>query len=434
MLMLFTSCLLLCFLKFSTASLYFQIPANSGDYPVNSQVAAIVSSTQPGLSEIGTITQNCKGDIVTLPAELNIPTIFNLPFNFIGQCFYTADFSPLSPPAQVYIDVMMSVQITEPATPPSFVVAAGESFDVKLATAPFTTTQPNFEVQLDCGIPGVLPASQNISANLAVGTPFSVPQTFYGSNCLLRVLDFTYKYLSTNIASIIVTEQLEFTSPNDNSTSIVPDPITVYLSTGQSLLVTNVTARLECAESKNGIDFSMRTSTNEVVSISSEFYGNCSLSVPNPPEYLIAPTSVYFNRVFGSTFLKAPSTLVIGNPFQVEIGASRDVANPPGVKFSLEIYCNSSEPVYKWNEFIDLYVLKTFVTPISLLPYPNCTLQAIPQVDFFLPAETNVSVKYISSPFGGDLYPITREETQSFLKSIYAPGDQWRRLTRSFFE
>jgi hypothetical protein len=169
--------------------IYFDMPDEGEQFPVNGIVGVRLQTGN--LIAINT-TQTC-GPNVEIKAMLgNMRTNFDLPTDYIGPCVYTATSIQEGDGGPRTIQVYGNVSIAEPVQSPEQVATAGTTIPVVLDIYP-ADPEVTFTVQLNCRIPGVLPASASYNGN-AASIDFPIPFTFYGSDCQFSLVNVPDNY------------------------------------------------------------------------------------------------------------------------------------------------------------------------------------------------------------------------------------------------
>lgn len=391
----------------------WELPRQSQLIPVNSKVDVKLTSN-PAVP--AAVTMSCGLTYIdTKSIMTNQIYKFDLPTNYTGTCAFTC-----SAATTIRIIIVQPVvTFVAPTFPPAQVVPAGTSVNVVLSYEPVLEVNPVFEVGLECiGNPGEL-ATAMIEAGIPEGGMLSVPKNFFGDFCVMFILNG--EYIVKNTPQIVVSQPLEFVQPVQNSVSVYPDPIKIYLKVdNEPDVIEQVYAMITCTESGNQVPFAASTYTEQTIELDSSFYGACTFSVFYAPPQLALPEPVTIYRKFGLTFAEAPSDLYAGNPFTVLI----ELVPKPTVEFKVNmgLICNGNMMNYVWKD-VKVSEEQILMVPSLIRAGTHCRLQTLAQNEVYSNAVSPVNL--YTCPYGGKIELMTPEQIDIFLQLITGNPESW---------
>ena len=314
-----------------TQNTWFLKPYPQSTYVVHSIIELIVASSY-NTSDLIMINQNCNGSTKTYTGVNVYSTIYaQIPANYLGSCtFWTLANGMYRAAPPVTISIVPSLQVMFVAPVNSTFIAAGTSLGVKLTSS---SISENFNVQLDCKIPGVQPSVQSIASNTPSTVPFAIPLDFYGVGCFLSVIDST-NYIKINTVNIAVTQPTYFRDPKLAGSYLINSSLPVLISSPVQVL-NNFTIVQKCGTGMSNITNVGLNYTYQIPAIRN-FTGTCSLSTLVNSFY--RASSVSFYVVQGTVTIASPTNLA-----SVAAGTSLKAvlsSAPFSMNFTVQLDCS----------------------------------------------------------------------------------------------
>ena len=368
-----------------TQPVSFELPLNQDVFNVNDPVTVLLSSPVVTSNTLN-VNQNCNGAVRSYN-DISINIAFNatLPTDYIGSCIFSTTAEGMYRAASpVTISAVSNplVRIVLPTNMAS--VSAGSTLGVRLVS---TSIAAVFSVQLDCRIPNVSPAVSQITSDLATNTPFSVPSNFYGTNCILSIINSTL-YTPANTVSVVVKIDAPFVLPVRYGTYLKNDVVPMQL-TSQVYSNALFTVMQVCGTSQvmfSNISLGVTVPTALPV----DYTGGCSYISQAVSFY--RAFSVSITVVQGTVSFTAPSnktSVKYGNSVGVKL-----VSNVKAANFVVALDCNiplQNPELYAVTS--NLSSATNIVVPARFAGY-NCVLSVVP-TDMFKPQNTvNIRVTY----------------------------------------
>lgn len=314
----------------------FTSPIEGKLYPIGLDINVILSGLVTG--DTATVTQNCGGTETTaiLTADDN-SSEFELQSTFYGSCTYSATIVGTSAQvAPVTITVGNPVYFLTPLNGDT--ATAFQRFLVQLDYYPRTSPSLVFDVQLNCSILGHTPI-----VNQVTGYPqsysFIVPSNYYGSPCILSVLDTVSGYYAVDPVALNVIAL--------STAPYISSPLQTDLSSSGSSVVntvSNLAAGYTVMATQNCSDIIVQNqltspSYTYTFTLPASYYGNCTYSAtidgsPTVPQ----PDPVSISVGIGVAFSVSSVPVDAGDSFWLQLSYVSDPTT--SLPFNVELDCN----------------------------------------------------------------------------------------------
>ena len=420
------------FSPLSVQNVTLQIDLPDGSYYINGApiLINVTAVDFPDLRQDLNVSFVCGTEIdEVIPVVTGVQSSYT-PVDAYGQCTFSIPTPPagFSPPTPV--DVTINWQLSIVSEPEIYV---GIPFDIEVDPLVPSGLATNTTVKLCCDSSRV-----DFWDNVPFGQVVQLTTASNLSNytdCYFRTASSNQYIIDASSSNLDVEKlTLNFDLPTDGETVVIPNNITVLVSTvpvTTPLPLLNITAQITCP---NGlIDTGDSLQTNSLTSIiyDDSLYGACDITLINYPEFLNPPSVRNFSIKFGLEFVDPPTILRAGESFNVFIQTSYP---PPAIlgTTTLALICDSVL-IQSWS-LVNLDIQNTLqLSPSTSQFLNNCALSTPADDEYFITAFTPVVIEPITSPTGGKLYPITPEELAEFVSLLpTAPGIPLIPLTSNF--
>lgn len=373
-----------------------------------------VTVTLSGLTgvESATVTQICatEAQVSKLFTTIDYSQNFNLPTGYSGGCTYTATMTGSSTPeASVRILVGNPVPVTIDVPVSGSSVTSGESFDIELSYSPSTTPNVVFDVQLDCQISGIDPVVQQVVGNAQIQN-YLAPDTFYGNNCILSVLDTVQGYYGFAPVSIKVIKDLILEFPLAGSNQQVGVPFNTLVS------ATGLDRYVVVTLFFNNIPRQATVNIDHSIALEAFYLGVVTLTVSSSSPF-VSPPPISFNLKYGLEFTEAPKFIFKNVPFQIYLTTSATPIAPADQTVLVSLTCGA-ELIDQWtvplNELVTLSTIEADIPAQSI-----CSLSTPSDNMYYYTALHEVII--FRTPFDVQVQILNSLEKDAFAKRIAFP-------------
>lgn len=373
--------------KIVIATASFNTPKSNQHFSVDSNVNVNLTYTNIVPLVPSVVIQKCSStnSNYTLFAQGTNVKSFALPTNYIGPCTYEAYLFPnnlvstLLSSVSIVVDGNLTLQTPTAGSK----IVAGTNVSVSWLTTPQNNSLP-VTVALNC-------SSTMYQSYVVTSNPYSflVPNGFYGNSCNFTIQATGY-VTSNNPVSVVIAQQLNFSSPIQDST---------YPLSDQKLTVTLVSQPLTSISQSVSVNFTCQSgafnTTTMTINTPTAFYypnnsyGLCTFTAASSQFYLLAPSPISFYLKYNLSFMSTPSNLAVGSPFQIQINSLPLPTIPSIVNVSL--WCNNSS-VQNWSD-VSLNTPASLNLSTSIQPATNCQFRTDPNsFNFFQANSSSVQV------------------------------------------
>lgn len=237
-------------------------------------------------------------------------------------------------------------------------------------------------------------------------------------DCYLRTVAGV-KYVLDAISSKISVGNIDLviTEPVANSTIIIPSTFPLLVSNPQNTSISySAVAMLYCNASTLTSFIPFTTNVITSVNYGNDFYGPCTLSIPEYLPYFSPPVTGDIYLKLDWKFSQSPVFITLGDSFVVEVTPTGNVPDSLD-KVGINLVCDSLI-IETWNN-IKLSQAQTLIySHASGAPLFNCIFQTVSNEEIFIPAIAPVIVVNLESPFGGPLFYISPSAVSEFAQRI----------------
>lgn len=374
----------------------FVSPIDGSISPISPRTPATSISVQlSGLSApyIALVAKTCSGFINTIsltPAN-NYTASTNNSQNYYGNCTFTATITgnpTISPPTPVSVLVGNTVQLSTPNS--TITVNAGSTFPIELAYSPTTSPNTIFAVDLNCNIAGVASSVQQITGGSSQQSQnFSVPSYFYGTSCVLKVLNTVPSYYRNTTQIITVQQQVVIAAPLSSANLIIGVPFNTSVTTSNSTVNSAIVLTFVSSTSIENV-VNSQTNLIEAVNLNSDFFGVTTLSVATTTPYA-APAQITLNFKYGLEFTTVTNPIVPGASFQIFLTTS---ATPVGdVPTVVDVFLTCGDvQISSWTD-VPLNEMSTLsAIPADTVTQCSCTLSTSSSSIYYYQTNKLVSI------------------------------------------